>query len=438
MNIEDVSKIINGVILKNTKKKVNKIKIDSRLVNKNDLFIALIGNNVDSHKYISDIDNKASIVVISKDDYLNNINCGVIKVEDTYEALVSLSKFYRNKYPIPLIAITGSVGKTTTKELISSMLEQKYNVLKTYKNYNNHIGLPLTLLELNNKKDIIVTEMGMNHRGEIHNLSLIAKPDLSIITNIGTSHIGNLGSKKNIFLSKMEIVDGMNKPLLYVNGYDHYLKKIKHFNVTKVKRKNKDFSIKNIKYNIDNTSFDIIYNNKTYSVVFNVPGVEMLNNLLISISVALKYKIDINDICKVINKYKSKDSRLEINDYNNITLINDCYNASFESTKMILNNIKKINKNKIIILGDMKELGIYSKKYHKKIIKILKKIKNKKVLLIGNEYKCVNKKYKHFNSNLELIEYLKNINLNDSTILIKGSRAMHLEEITEYIKSCIN
>lgn len=435
MNIEDVSLIVNGKILKGTKRIVNKIKIDSRKVNKNDLFIALIGNNVDSHEFISKIEKKASMVIICKDIDVTNIKCGVIKVNDTYEALNAIAMYYRNLYKIPLIAITGSVGKTTTKELISSMLEKKLNVLKTYKNYNNHIGLPLTLFEINDKTDIIVAEMGMNHMGEIKKLSMIAKPDVAVITNIGTSHIGNLGSKKNIFLSKMEIIDGMDKHLLYVNGYDQYLKKIKY--AYKVKRKNKDFKIKNIKYNMDNTSFDIIYKNEKYSVLFNIPGREMLNNLLLAIKVSLKYNVDIKDICSVINNYKSTDKRLEIINMNNFTLINDCYNASFESTKMVLNNIKKINKKKVIILGDMKELGIYSKYYHKKILRILNSIKNKNVLLVGDEYKKVNKKYNHFNSNIDLIEFLDKLEINNSIILVKGSRSMHLENVTEHLKSCI-
>lgn len=435
LNIESISKIVNGEIIKNTNKLVNKIKIDSRKIETNDLFIALIGNNIDSHKFIKQIHKKISVAIICKAIDIKHYDCGIIKVKDTYDAMNKLAAFYRNLYKVPLIAITGSVGKTTTKELISNMLEKKYNVLKTYKNYNNHIGLPLTLFNLDKNIDIIVTEMGMNHKGELHNLSLIAKPDVSVITNIGSSHIGNLGSKKNILLAKLEILDGMKTKELFVNGYDKNLKKIKISK--KIKRKNKNFKVKKVKYNLDSTTFDFIYKTKKYNVKFNVPGKGMLNNLLISIAVALKFDVDINDIVEVINNYHNKNDRLEIIKNNNFTIINDCYNASFESFKMILKTIKKSKQNKIIVFGDIKELGRYSKYYHKKIARMLNKIKTKIVILVGSETYLVKKYIKnsiHFNNNLEIINYLNKINLDNHLILVKGSRAMNLEKIVENLK----
>lgn len=441
MTINDISKIIHGKILRDTNIQITDIYINSKLVHDGSLFIALKGKTQDGHDYINEICNLDCIVVTCEDLDISNYKCGVIKVNDTYETLYLLGTYYRKIYKVPVVAITGSVGKTTTKELLSQMLGTKYNVLKSYKNYNNHIGLPLTLFKLNKDIDIVVMEMGMNHIGEIHKLSCIAKPDSAIITNIGTSHIGNLGSKKNIFKAKMEIEDGMSYGNIFVNGYDKFLKKIKsdnYIDAYKVKFKNKDFKIKNIKYEMDKTIFNIFFGNKKYIVTFNVPGKEMLMNLLLAIKTSLHYEIDIENIVEVINTYKTGDSRLEIIKKDDLTIINDCYNASFESMNMILNILKKSKQNKIIILGDILELGLYSDNIHKKLSKKINLIKKSIVLLIGEEMNKISKNIKncyHFDDNKEIMKFLNTYNYNNSIILIKGSRRMHLEEITEYLKN---
>ena len=441
MKISDIINTVNGNLLNNSNinNKINKIKIDSRKVNKNDLFICIKGLNNDGHKYISDVKNIASAIIVSEDIDYSSINIPIIKVNDTIEALGLLAFYIRNMYDIPLIAITGSVGKTTTKELISHILSSKYKVLKTVGNYNNHIGLPLTLLNLNKSYDIIVTEIGMNHLGEISKLSKIANPNTCIITNIGTSHIGNLGSKENIFKAKMEIVKGMNKGDLIVNTNDEYLDNLSssnNYNVIKCGfDESNDLYAHDINCDTNKSIFKIKFNNNIYQVVFNIPGKHLITNVLIAIKCCLNYGIDIKTIIDKIDSFKSINNRMEIiNISNNNILISDTYNSSYESLTGALNVIKMYKQNKIIILGDILEIGNYKDDIYNKIDKKLQGIDNKKVYLVGNDIININNDY-NFNNVEELLKYIKNINIKDSVILIKGSNKINLKLISDYLKN---
>ena len=430
MNSDVLLNIIDGSYLnKGTKRKINDIKIDSRKINKNDAFIALKGSNFDGHDYIKDaIKRKASVIVVDKKIDIKT-NVPIILVEDTYESLMKIGTFFRSKYDIPVIGITGSCGKTTTKELIYTILSKKYKVLKNEKNYNNHIGIPLTLTKLNNTYNICVLEMGMNHFGEISKLSNVVKPTIGIITNIGTSHIGNLGSKKNILKAKMEILDGMNDGLLIINNENKLLKKIKYSNIIRCGKELKPYCIS---VN-DKVSFELVINNEVHKFEYNSINKDLIMDFVLAIQIGLLFDIDIADIKEILRNYSMPENRMNIINKGTTKIINDCYNSSLESVKASLNSIKN-DKNKIIILGDILELGDYTIKIHKEIGKLLTKIKDKQVLLVGENVKYIkNKNYKYFDNNNELINYIKKINLSNTTILIKGSRKMHLEEITEYI-----
>lgn len=409
MKVKKLLKIIDGKG-NNISGSFNKIKFDSRLSNKNDLFIAIN----DGYKYIDDALKKDCKVVSEVD------RNDVIKVENSIKALGKIAAYKRQNFNKPVIAITGSNGKTTTKDLIYQVLSKKYKVLKNDKNKNNDIGLPETLLDLNEKYDMCVLELGMNHFGEIDYLANICKPDYAIITNIGSAHIGNLGNKRNILKAKLEIKKYSKN--LIVNGNDKYLKKIK--NAKKVSLK----ELKDITYFIDKTEFN--YNNTHFT--FNIPGKHLLIDVLFAIKIGLIYDVDISDIKDAISEYQTIEGRMNIikGDY---TIFDDCYNANYESLKGSLNVIKNDNRLKIIILADMLELGKNSKKYHKKINKILKKIKNKEVLLIGEYTKYI--KGKHFNNNDELYDYLVSILKKDSLVYVKGSHAFNLKVIVDKIKN---
>ncbi len=409
MYLSEINKVVDGIIYNDVY--INKIKTNSKEIEKGDLFLAINKG----HDYINEAINNGAVAIISEID-VDNIP--YIKVNSSIEALGKIANYIRNKYNIPLIAITGSVGKTTTKELISLVLSKKYKVLKSLKNNNNHIGLPLTLLNLDDSYDIIVAELGMNHQGEIDYLSKICNPNYAVITNIGSAHIGNLGSKKNILNAKLEILNGMKDGYLIINNEDKYLKKIKYKNIIKV-----DKSSLNIKNYQDNIEFDI--NN----IHFKINTYKhLLIDFLIAIKIGMIFNVDLNLISEALVEYQNSEGRLNIIK-SKYTIIDDSYNSSFESLIGGLEILKDENKFKYIIIGDMLELGKYSYKYHKKINKYLKKINNKQVLLIGKYTKVI--KGKHFNNIEDIINYLKeNINIDD-IIYLKGSRMMHLDKIKE-------
>ena len=411
MYLSEINKVVDGIIYNDVY--INKIKTNSKEIEKGDLFLAINKG----HDYINEAINNGAVAIISEID-VDNIP--YIKVNSSIAALGKIANYIRNKYSIPLIAITGSVGKTTTKELISLVLSKKYKVLKSLKNNNNHIGLPLTLLNLDDSYDIIVAELGMNHQGEIDYLSKICNPNYAVITNIGSAHIGNLGSKKNILKAKLEILNGMKDGYLIINNDDKYLKKIKYKNIIKVDKSS--LNIKNLNYQ-DNIEFDI--NN----IHFKINTYKhLLIDFLIAIRIGMIFNVDLNLISEALVEYQNSEGRLNIIK-SKYTFIDDSYNSSFESLIGGLEILKDENKFKYIIIGDMLELGKYSYKYHKKINKYLKKFNNKQVLLIGKYTKVI--KGKHFNNVENIINYLKeNINTDD-IVYIKGSRMMHLDKIKE-------
>ena len=418
MNIQEINKIVKGNINIDYDFNINNIKTDSNEVVEGDIFMAINKG----HNYINDaIKNGAKGIIIEKNIIYD---IPTIKVKSTIEALGLLANYIRNQYDIPVIAVTGSNGKTTTKELISLILSSKYNVLKSLKNQNNHIGLPNTLLKLNENFDVVVLELGMNHFKEISYLSKICCPDYGVITNIGTAHIGNLGNKKNIFKAKLEILDGLKGSLL-VNNNDKYLKKIKN-NVIKIDEKK--LKLKNLKYG-NKIEFDI----DNVHFIFNYPK-HILIDLLIAIKVGLLFNISLEEISKVISTYQSSDGRLNIID-GKYKIIDDSYNSNYES---LIGSLSLLENNgyKIIVLGDMLELGKYSKKYHKRVNKHLKKIKNKKVLLVGKYTKYI--KGTHFDNIDDMINYLDKILVDGCTIYLKGSRAMNLDKIRKYIEKTVD
>ncbi len=430
MNLEEILSVCSGFVNKKIKNiSINKIRTDSREVQKNDVFIALKGPNYDGHNFISEVIKKKPALIISEINYETK-KCLILKVKDTYQVLLDLARYIRSKYNIPLIAITGSTGKTFTKELISEILNLKYKVLKSKGSNNNHIGVPLTFFDLKNDHEIIVQELGMNHVGEIDILSKVCKPDMGVITNIGTSHIGNIGSLKKIFKAKLEILNHLNG-LLIVNGNDIYLKKLPS-SVYKVGHKNSEIKAHNIQSDLLQTKFKLQINELEYDVVLNVLGKHLINNVLLAIAVGLIYKIDIEDIIEVIKNYQPLDGRMNVIKSRDYILINDCYNSSYESLIGVIDLIK--NEDIILIIGDILELGKYSSLIHKRIGRYLKKLKKAEIIFIGEETKVIKNIGIHLNSSKEIINYLKKKDLKNKCILVKGSRNLKLEKVVNYLK----
>lgn len=431
----ELLKVIDGVCINNKdlNVKFHGISTSSKEVSENNIFVALNGKKFDGHQFIEEVIEKGASAIIIQKEVDVETDIPLILVEDTYKALMVIGEFLRKQFPGDVIAVTGSAGKTMTKELIYDILSTKYNCLKSEGNKNNHIGVPLTLGKLDDSIEIAILEIGMNHKGEISHLSKIVKPNTSIITNIGSSHIGNLGSKKNIFKAKMEIIDGMDNGNLIVNGDDKYLKKVKSKKVNVLKTCK--LVLKTVVSDFDKTKFVYIYDNKEYEFTLNMPGKHLVRNCTLAIMVGLKYGIGFNEIIEVIKNYKPLNNRLNIKRVKSNIIIDDCYNSNYEAVTSLIDYLKDINKNKVIILGDILELGKFSKKIHKKIGKLLHKNNFNNLLFVGNYMYYAHKKNKnskYFKTNDELIEYLKNIKIEKSVILIKGSRGMHLEKIVEY------
>lgn len=426
MNLSKLAEITNGKIYNNKNINIKNIKIDSNQITEGDLFIAIIGQSKDGHDYIeSAIKNGASAVITSK-EIPNQIP--YIKVADTTIALGQIASYIKEVSHTKLIAITGSTGKTTTKELVYSLLKNKYSVLKTDKNQNNHIGVPLTLLKIKNE-DFCIVEMGMNHLGEISYLSKLAKPDLAVITNIGSSHIGNLGSKENILKAKLEIKDGLKGDLI-VSGDDSYLNKISAIKVGF--NDGNDFKAYNLETNLMRSSFWINYQNEEYQIKVNLPA-HLIYDVLISIYIALKYEINIQDIITTLENFQNIGMRLTVKKINTNTIISDCYNSSFESLTGDLTMLIPNKQKKLLILGDIAEAGKFSKTFHENLKPFIEKLQNYELILIGPEMMNLQiNKAKHFKNYKEALIYLKNKEIKNTLILIKGSRIMKLENISDF------
>ncbi len=438
MTIHTLAQIIHGKMEKVCPdKEINQIQIDTRKLNENDVYIAIVGKNLDGHDFIEDaIQKGASLIVASKPVSIET-EIPILYVEDTMKSLEDLAVYYRKTYPAYTIAVTGSVGKTTTRELLYTILSTTYSVLKSEKNHNNHIGIPLTLFQLNEDYNIVLLEMGMNHLGEIEHLSKMVEPDLGVITNIGTSHIGNLGSKKKILQAKMEIVKGMEDGTLFVNGDDPYLRKIKSHNNYRVIHVGNKHSYYlqpfAIQENLDSLSFKIKYQKEIYDVFVPISGKQFLSNILLAMEVALYLHIDIQTIIESLRNFKPFQERMNVIQTDQFTFIDDCYNASYESCTSLFTFLNHQKKEKIIILGDILELGNFSHKIHKKLKKQLQKMKHTTILSVGEATKSyTGKNMLHFDNIESLIAYLIKMNTQNKLIALKGSRGMHLEKVRQY------
>lgn len=422
-------------------KKFKKIRIDSRLVKKGDLFIAIKGKEKDGHQYVADVLKKhPSVIIVSKlEKQWQEKEITILQVENTMQAMLTLAHYYRSCYPIPVIAITGSVGKTTAKELLYEILKTTYQVKKSIKNYNNRIGVALTLFELEPTDQLLVLEFGMNHKKEIEELSKLCHPDISMITNIGTAHIGFLNGKKNIAKAKLEILKGMDSGYFIKNPDDPYLKKVTSNQVEVLNpKKDSQLYFTNIKLFQTKTSALLHYHDNVYPVMIPIPGKRILETIIMVIQVGLLFQISIEQMLPVLESFELPEGRGNLFPCcNNVTLIDDTYNASLESLENNLIMLKLSCQSKYLIFGDFLELGTYAKKIHKQAAKKIKKISPVNVLLIGPYAKKMKKYLKGslwFSNVDEALSYLKKQELKDCTILVKGSRKMHLDKIVTYFK----
>ena len=438
MYLNEIIKITNGKLIIGENTILSDFKTNSNDIENGDIFVGIKGESIDGSKFYLDALKKgAKGCIINKGYYKETYNDAfILEVEDTILALQKIAEYKRSKINIPVVAITGSVGKTSTKDMISSVLETKYKVCKTKGNFNNHLGLPLTILSLKDE-EILVLEMGMNHLGEISTLSKIAKPTIGVITNVGTAHIGNLGSRENILKAKLEILDGIVDGKLIINNDNDMLNawynKEKEKNVITVGIKNKsDYMASNIKYE-KITTFNYLNN----EIKVNVGGEAFVYNALMCIAIGNILNIDIENIKNGLQNFSLSNNRLEIIKANGYTIINDCYNANYDSMKEGLSNLGKYEGRKIAVLGDMFELGSYSKELHKKVGEEVLKNNIDILVTIGDNSKYMDEVVKnsiHFDNNKDAIIYLKSIVKENDYIFVKASNGMHFIEIVNSLK----
>ena len=434
MFLKEVLDVIGGNLVCGTDTKLENFSTNSKEINENDIFVGIKGETIDGSKfYVDALDNGAKGAIINKGFISKTYEDKfIIEVDNTIDALQELASYKRSKLNIPVVAITGSVGKTSTKDMISSVIETKYTVCKTKGNLNNHIGLPLTILSLKDE-EVLVVEMGMNHLGEISVLSNIAKPTIGVITNVGTAHIGNLGSRENILKAKLEILDGMDNGKLIINNDNDMLHKANNGYVTIGINNDSDYMANDIEYG-EVTRFK--YNNEEFIV--RVGGEAFVYNALMAIAVGNLLNIDIKDIKKGIENFKLTNNRLEIINHNDYIIINDCYNANYDSMKEGIKNLSNYKGRKIAVLGDMLELGDYSEELHRNVGKVVNANNIDILITVGEEAKYIDEesnieKY-HFDNNEDAIKYIKSIINKGDNILIKASNGMKFIEIVNSLK----
>ena len=457
LNIEDIFNIPTAVIYNpDMFKSINHVSIDSRKIKKNTLFIAIKGERFDGHNFIDQVVKNGAAAIVINEKYLKKISdydIPVITVKDTIAALGEVAKLWRAKLKTKVIGITGSAGKTTTKEILATLLSEKFKVNKTSGNNNNHIGVPLTILSTNEKHDVLVAELGTNHFGEIAYTAAIASPDLSLITNIGDSHLEFLKNRKGVFKEKSalfnETIKGSGK--VFINNDDPILrtygKRIKN-KVTYALKEKASYKTTIIGYDkFARPQISIKAKGKSVTTTLPISGEKNVLNFTAAFAIASELGLTNLQLLKAVKKIKSYNKRLEIKNHKSFTLINDSYNANPDSMKSSLEILSKMEsrKRKIAVLGDMFELGKESKNKHLELANVINKTNVNEVYSTGKMMKLMNQKlngktkiHQHFDERESLKKHLRTFDIQKSAVLVKGSRGMKMEEFVSVIESSKN
>lgn len=476
INIYEIANATGGELICGNKDiQVTNVTTNSKEVTEGSLFVPIIGERVDGHNFIKDAFLAGAVAVFTSrgiDEKEIISGYAYIRVDNTLEALQALGKYYRSKYSIPVIGITGSVGKTTTKEMISAALETKKNVLKTAGNMNSQIGLPLMMLRLKKEHEIAVIEMGISEHGEMSRLADIAMPEVAVVTNIGVAHIGQLGSKENIRKEKLNIINcfPMNSGSLYINGDDSLLSVLSDvtgngvsLSQTTYEKLNDarliyygmneacEYRAEQIQIVGDETHFMYISPSCKEPIILSVLGPHNVGNALVALALAEHYGIEAKIAKEGLRNYKPIAMRGQIFEANGMKIIDDSYNASPDSMKsgvMMLLQLQPA-KRRIAILADVLELGDCSYQCHYEVGSSIVEAEYEgtridQVITIGNESKAITEAIKNsgssivthsFQNNEEAIGYLKEVIQDKDAILVKGSRGMHTEEIVDFLKN---
>ncbi|WP_164813961.1 UDP-N-acetylmuramoyl-tripeptide--D-alanyl-D-alanine ligase [Clostridium perfringens] len=444
LNLQEIVKATKGALLKEADvKEIKAVSTDTRKIEEGTMFIALKGENFNGNNYVLDAFNKGAKIAIV-DEVKCDLNelkedVALIKVQNTGRALMDLAKFYREKLGLKVVGITGSAGKTSTKDLVAAVLSYKYKVFKTKGNFNNEIGLPLMILELDSTYDVAILEMGMRGLGQIKELAEIASPDLGIITNIGISHIEILKTRENILKAKMEIATFFDKNnTLVVCGNDDFLGALPEAEYKIVKTgvgENFKIGAKNIALEELSSKFTV-YDGEKEEFSLDMPGEHNISNLMLGIAIAKELGVSFEEMKRGLKNIEATSMRLELIKKDGFSILNDCYNSSPVAVKSAIDVMKNIEgKRRIAVLGTMRELGHKSEEAHEEIGKYAKENGIEKVLCFGDFSENIKEGYGEgctvYENKEELIKDLLNIICDGDIILVKASRSLKFEEITK-------
>ncbi len=451
MTLENIAFACHGVYVGDEKLKqceIQGVEKDSRLISPGDLYLPFVGAKVDGHDFIPQVFEKGALCTLTEKE-LKDAGGPYIKVSSVGKALKDIAEFYREQLSCKIIGITGSVGKTSTKEIIASVLEEKYSVLKTEGNYNNEIGMPLTILKIRENHEIAVVEMGISDFGEMHRLAKVAKPDVCVITNIGTCHLENLGDRDGVFRAKTEMFDFASKDCFVVlNGDDDKLAQITEVNgnhpIFFGIDSNREVNI--LKYEamgVCGTKVKIQYKEKIFETMIPIPGYHMLYNAMAALCVGIHFHMNFEQIDAGIRKLKAISGRNHIFVSNGITVIDDCYNANPMSMEASLKVLAQATGRKIAILGDMFELGAEEELLHRKIGQIAGKLKLDLIICIGTLSKYIAEGVKENNGEVLYFATKEAFEKEDifhllqkgDTVLIKASNGMKFYTIVETLET---
>ena len=429
------------------------VETDSRSIRENGLFIPLVGERFDGHDYVeAALKSGASGCLTSRplDTFLPDKF--YVQVEDTQRALGDLASYYRKKFQIPYIAITGSVGKTTTKEMVASVLSEQYNVLKTEGNFNNEIGLPLTLFRLNQSHEVCVLEMGMNHFGEIEYLSKLVEPDVAVITNIGDAHIENLGSYANILQAKSEIFLHMKEDgLAVLNGDDDMLQtmegKLRQKTIFYGMGKRNSYQALDVEPTEDAGVHCVVQTpTETISVSIPAPGKHMVYAVLAAAVIGERYGLSGEQIARGCARFVPTKMRMNVINQGGVLILDDAYNANPQSMRAALEVLVQSDKAyKVAILGDMFELGVLGPTLHRGIGEYAGKLGIDCLIAVGELARDIYEAARnakipdvfHFKTKEEAKNVLAVVAKPGTAILVKASRGMEFEDLVkEIIRVC--
>lgn len=412
--------------------KAEKVTIDSRKINANDIFFAFSGDNFNAASLAEKAINDGALAAIVEDENFENTEKNIFYVTSTLEFLQNLAVHHRNQLRIPIIGLTGSNGKTTTKELIHAVLSEKYNVQYTFGNLNNHIGVPLTLLSIKPEHEMAVIEMGANHQKEIELLCILAQPNFGYVTNFGKAHLEGFGGFEGVIKGKSELYDYLknNQQTILVNENDQIqVEKTTDYQskITFGKRTSDYF------FEIFSNDHFVGLDYQDTKALSQLTGDYNFTNLCAAASFGLHFGIEINQIKKAIQTYTPTNMRSQVVKKDDKTLVLDTYNANPSSMTASLNNFITFEGTKTIVIGDMLELGEESVVEHINILKTAHNLGFNEIITVGKHFKAVNDSSKSFENTAELIEYLSSNKIQSENVLLKASRGISLEKAIDFI-----